>query len=590
MLGWEFPPLLTGGLGIACYGLSKALADYADLTVIVPRSDPDFKISKFELIGLNHIRLEDAGAGHMVSEQRTSNNYQQFATVHEVPVNLDPYPAYATGPGQLYPGMLRRETETRTRYIAGRPLEIKAAEAEALFSDMDVYGPNIMRKVAAYTEVVCNLAHTLEFDIIHAHDWITYAAATRLKRETGKPMVVHVHSLETDRVHIHARNTVYDIELQGMLAADRVLPVSNFTRSNIIDHYGIDAAKISTVYNGIAPVKKFKTPKPVAVVAPEVQKAAEIEAAVTSAAFYSRYSLEPGHVYRSKDAIYKPVLESLQEATDGRRQMIENPESAISNSALVEAGLQAAGPGAPVLSATPFNAPREADTLADGTDLNRNLTLSGTDLHDLPPVHSAHFDRVRTNYAIKHGGASIFPVAAPEEKWVVFLGRVTRQKSPYMMLETARKLVKRMQNVKFFVAGTGDQLDSLKDQVHLEGLDNYFIFTGFISKVEVGLLLSRADVYFMPSISEPFGLSAVEAAQFDVPCVISKQSGVAELLTHALKANFWDTDKFSDLLYAVLNFDGIRETIVGHTRNDLEQITWQHAARTVSEIYTQLIS
>lgn len=424
MLGWEFPPLLTGGLGIACYGLSKAMAEYAELTVIVPRSDPSFKVDQFNLIGLNHIRLKDA-----VKEQH-DHDYHHFAAVREIAIDLNPYPV-AERPAEIRPIPLPAGIEPI--------VEIHAAEAEALFGDTDVYGPDILKKVAAYTEVVCKLAKTLDFDLIHAHDWITYSAAIRLKQESGKPLVVHVHSLETDRVHPGARNMVYHIELRGMQAADRVIPVSLFTRDNIIREYGIEAAKIRPVHNGVAPVQRFHTKK--------------------------------------------------------------------------QAG----------------------------------------------------------------------------EKWVLFLGRVTRQKSPVMMLEAARKLVKKMPGVKFYVAGTGDQLNYLKTEVERAGLSASFVFTGFISKEEVGMLLSKADVYFMPSVSEPFGLSAVEAAQFDIPCVISKQSGVAEILHHALKADFWDTDKFSDLLYAVLNFDGIRETMVEHTRNDLTSITWPEAAKKINEIYTELI-
>jgi len=591
VLGWEFPPLLTGGLGIACYGLSKALAEYADLTVIVPRSDPEFKINQFNLIGLNHIKLEDMSREQTeiiqrqnqnlnlaeINRERADNDYHKFAAVHEISADFDPYPVKSLG--KLYSGMVDFDSShpegsgytTTTHTQHKKSIVLNAAEAEALFSDMDVYGPNIMRKVAAYTEVVCKLAMTLDFDLIHAHDWITYTAAVRIKKLTGKPMVVHVHSLETDRVDTNARNTVFEIERNGMLAADRVLPVSNFTRNNIIANYGIDPNKLVTVYNGIAPVKAYKTDKPADIKSvmqtvnpgqadlinsdftPTVSRADETAdnlIDLPAEIFHSRFSLEPDFIYRSKDEIYKtvPYLATALDKTKSvpNQSKADLQELRISNSAMLESGQ---------LDPEMIKLP----------DLGANEPL----------------------YDLK--AANLFNSLNPE-KWVVFLGRVTRQKSPFMMLETARKLVKKMKNVKFFVAGTGDQLGSLKQQVEVEGLQEYFVFTGFISKAEVGLLLSRADVYFMPSISEPFGLSAVEAAQFDVPCVISKQSGVAELLTHALKANFWDTDKFSDLLYAVLNFDGIKETIVGHTRNDLKAITWQNAAKTVSEIYTELIS
>ena len=110
------------------------------------------------------------------------------------------------------------------------------------FNEENIYGPSIMEKVAAYRQNVCSIAAHKSFDIIHAHDWITYPAAVQLKKITGKPLVVHVHSLETDRVHALSRNKVYEIE-KGMEAADYILPVSEYTKSNIIQHYRIKAEK-----------------------------------------------------------------------------------------------------------------------------------------------------------------------------------------------------------------------------------------------------------------------------------------------------------------------------------------------------------
>jgi len=427
-LGWEFPPLLTGGLGIACYGLAKALSKYVDLTVIVPQSDPNLPTEHFKLIGLNHIPFTQSESLKESQLEKLRYDYADFATVKKIDLDLNPYPLEIP----LIESIL---IQKKGLELFKEPIiELKASEAFALFQDKDIYGPNIMRKVAAYTEVVCRLSENIDFDMIHAHDWITFAAAIKIKERTGKPLLVHIHSLETDRVHPQARNDVYYIEQAAMQMADRVLPVSQFTRDNIVQYYGIPYQKITPIHNGVEPIQKFKNKK-----------------------------------------------------------------------------------------------------------------------------------------------------SNQKEKWVVFLGRVTRQKGPFMILETALKLIKRMPEVKFYVAGLGDQLGHLKYLVYENNVQDYFVFTGFISKKEVGELLSRADVYFMPSISEPFGLSAVEAAQFDVPCIISKQSGVSELMPNALKADFWDTDKFSDLLHAVMNFEGIRETLVNLTRKDLEKINWEISARNVFE-------
>lgn len=444
-LGWEFPPLLTGGLGVACYGLAKALSKYVDLTVIVPQSDSSLPTDNFSLIGLNHIPFTTKERFEETKEEKINYDYSEFASVKKIQFNLNPYPSYGSPTLDQFEqnhsisDPINPENTLEIRFESHT--EQKASEAYTLFQDRDIYGPNIMRKVAAYTEVVNRLSETIPFDIIHAHDWITFPAAMKIKEITGKPLVVHIHSLETDRVHQDARNEVYYLEQAAMQMADRVLPVSDFTCHNIIQYYGIDNHKITSIHNGVEPTQKFKNKK-----------------------------------------------------------------------------------------------------------------------------------------------------EDPKEKWVVFLGRVTRQKGPLMILETALKLIKRMPEVRFYVAGLGDQLDYLKYLVKENHMEDYFVFTGFLSRKEVGELLSRADVYFMPSISEPFGLSAVEAAQFDVPCVISKQSGVAELMPNALKADFWDTDKFSDLLYGVLNFNGIRETLVSLTKKDLEKITWEKSAKMVFEkVYQNLI-
>ncbi|HRH36084.1 MAG TPA: glycosyltransferase family 4 protein, partial [Catalimonadaceae bacterium] len=319
---------------------------------------------------------------------------------------------------------------------------LKAPEAiRALYSTNEPYGPNIMQKVATYAEVVSNMALEMDFDVIHAHDWITYPAAVKIKEKTGKPLVIHIHSLETDRVGEKAKgewNRVFEVERIGMEKADRIIPVSRYTQECAMEHYGIPEHKFFPVHNAIDPVPTIRIPN-----------------------------------------------------------------------------------------------------------------QSG-------------------------------------EKLVLFLGRVTFQKGPDFMVETAWKLLQVYPNVMFFVAGVGDLLDELKQKVLERRIDHKFVFAGFLSKTNVRRILSQADVYFMPSVSEPFGLSALEAAQFDVPCVISSQSGVSEVLPNALKADYWDTEKFANYIYGLLNYDGIREDVVARTKKDIASLSWDDSAQDVMEIYQTL--
>jgi glycosyltransferase involved in cell wall biosynthesis len=308
-----------------------------------------------------------------------------------------------------------------------------------LFSDPEVYGPQLLAKVSAYAEALVEAFADAEFDLIHAHDWMTYLAGVRLKKKTGKPLLIHVHALETDRAGREARNTMYHIERFGMQMCDRIIAVSEYTRQNIVSLYNILPEKIEAIHNGI----------------------------------------DPQQVFRAE--------------------------------------------------------------------------------HHVP------------------------------EKIVAFVGRLTHQKGPYHLLETAEKVIRRFPNVRFVVAGTGEKMKEIIDWTAFKGLSRHFLFTGFVSREKVEQLLAVADVYFMPSVSEPFGLSALEAAQFNVPCVISKQSGVAEMLEHALQADYWDTDAFADHIVNLLADDDYHKEVLAAMQGDLQHISWDDAATRVIKEYRKFL-
>jgi len=282
------------------------------------------------------------------------------------------------------------------------------------------------------------LARDGKFDVIHAHDWITFPGGVRIKADSGKPLILHVHSLETDRSGSDCRNRIYELEKEAMIAADRVIAVSQYTKDQIVLHYQINPIKISVVHNGIDP----------------------------------------------------------QETK-------------------------------------------------------------------------------RTTHKLK-------------DKLVVFLGRLTHQKGPDFLIETAEKVVRVYPRVKFVVAGTGDQFAHALQSSAYKKLGSKFIFTGFLSKAKVNQLLSMADVYFLPSVSEPFGLSVLEAAQFNVPSVISRQSGAAEVMKGTLQADFWDTDKYANYIHALLKYGVLKKELVAKTQGELGLLTWKNAAEKILEIYDKL--
>lgn len=421
-LGWEFPPLINGGLGIACLGLSRALAKYVDLRVVVPRIDPDAQFDGFTLTGLNCTRVED------LQEVEGTYQYDSFAQVERIPIHLDPYDSDET-------------VKTRSVRTAGGLARFSRTTRDqlALFKMGELYGSDLGDKVVEFSKVCAKLAMMQDFDVVHAHDWMTFLAGVEVKKATGKPLVVHVHASQYDRAGADARGWIFELEKFGMEQADRVIPVSRYTGKIVAGHYGIDPAKIRPVHNGADPVEVFQTRKK-------------------------------------------------------------------------------------------------------------------------------------------------FP-----EKLVLFLGRLTAQKGPEFFLEIAARVLEVNPDVRFVMAGTGEKLRPLIESGAFRGLGGHFHFTGFLNKEKVNELLSMTDIYCMPSVSEPFGLSALEAAQFGIPAVISKQSGVAEVLKGALKADFWDVPLMAKHINDLLIDEDLRARVVKQAQADIAASTWDAAAAKVVEIYHELV-
>ena len=202
MLGWEFPPVINGGLGVACHDLCIALAKHANVTMIIPKSNPDFVVKNLDLIGLNTIDAKTLrNIGH-------ADSYKKIKNVHFILSDLNPYYNQPNGYGSH---------ALESQFI--KKVEI-GNETFDIFHIDDLYGGDVIEKVTVFGKVAAKLAHSLDFDIIHAHDWMTMIAGMEIKAQTGKPLVVHIHSLEIDRGGAHSKGWVYQIEKKGMEMAD----------------------------------------------------------------------------------------------------------------------------------------------------------------------------------------------------------------------------------------------------------------------------------------------------------------------------------------------------------------------------------
>jgi len=423
MFGWEFPPHITGGLGTACFGLTKALAKIGvKIKFIVPKTFGDEDISLVNLLGAENIQINQR---HF--------NYEEFwnkITYLEIGSNLIPY---------VSPELFKKLSEENK--LDG--VNFKENTFSASFKFSGKYGKDLMEEVARYALIAGALAAMNDYDIIHSHDWLTYPAGIVAKQVSGKPLVIHVHATEFDRSGENINQNVYDIERKGMETADRIITVSNFTKNIVINRYGIDPKKITTVYNGI-----------------------------------DLYNYDNGN--------------------------------------------------------------RKPDTLYN-------------------------------------------------DKIVTFLGRVTFQKGPDYFVEAANKVLKKYKNVRFVMAGSGDMLNRMIKRVAHLGISNKFHFTGFLKGYEVDEMFKYSNVYVMPSVSEPFGISPLEAMRSNVPVIISKQSGVSEILNHALKIDFWDIDAMADAIYGLLNYDALSRFFVKYGKGEVDNLKWDNAAHHVNEIYHQVI-
>jgi len=447
MFGWEFPPHISGGLGTACYGMTRGLA-YSDVEVIfvVPKSYGDEDQSSVKLIGASQVPIKRRtyvfSPGIPGTREEVTSTRTLEMTYIEVGSNLLPYLSPEEFQRYSHEHLQKNEltlVEMDKRTAAGSSV---LTEVVGTLDFTGKYGPDLMQEVSNYALVSSEIAHEQSFDIIHAHDWLTYPAGIAAKRMSGKPLVVHVHATEFDRSGENYNTVVYDIEKSGMEQADLVITVSNLTRNIVINRYGINPDKVVTVYNAV----------------------------------------EPGG---------------------------EVPVETISKSV--------------------------------------------------------------------------------DEKVVTFLGRITYQKGPEYFMEAANKVLKYSNNVRFVMAGSGDLLRKMIRYAARLGITEKFHFTDFLKGQDVDNMFAISDVYVMPSVSEPFGISPLEAMRSNVPVIISKQSGVSEILKHAIKIDFWDVDAMADAIYGLITYPSLPLMFQQFGREEVDSLKWENAALLIKNLYMNIL-
>jgi glycogen synthase len=452
MLGWEFPPHITGGLGIACHGLTAALVKDQDIQVnlVLPVVHGDETSAGATLISADNKKLSTITREDDDDENRKDKRVQPVVTepnelvITKIPADLDPYRLATEEKEVAVPWNLQLPTIQQS---FGSDIKYSGAWKSHTGRSKRLaggYGPNLFDEVGRYADVVSEMALSISFDIIHAHDWMTFPAGWATSERSGKPLVVHFHATEFDRAGENGSNMVYDIERESVQRSTRIITVSQYTADLLVSKYNADKSKIRVVHNGIAAAEKSKA------------------------------------------------------------------------------------------------------------KTTRDRHIVG-------------------------------------DKVVTFLGRVTYQKGPLYFVNAAEKVLQQIPDCHFVMAGSGDTLPQVIKEVARRGMSRNFHFTGFLGSKEIERVLSISSVYVMPSVSEPFGITPLEAIRAGVPVIISRQSGVSEVMPHAIKVDFWDTDAMSQAICGVLQHRSLAKTLVTGAREQITSITWEAAARKVKTLYHETV-
>lgn len=400
MFGWEYPPLHSGGLGVACHGMVRGLLkNGVKVTLVLPTNAKD---------AVDNLTVRGPG--------------DDVPLIKYVKSALQPYEG-----AEEY--MQRMQAQNN-----GQPVE-------------DLYGPDLGEAVQRFAEMSVDITRDVNADVIHCHDWMTYDAGVRAADHHRIPLVAHVHATELDRTDFQPNQWIADKERWGLMKADKVIAVSNYTKNLLINHYGIPGDRIAVVHNG----------------------------------------------------------------------------------------------------------------------------------HDASPPQAIATDTI---------------ISGPTKKipLVLFLGRMTTQKNPWQFLDTAKLIHSIRPDVTFVMAGDGPMLTGLIDKACDMGLQNNMIFTGKVARTEVDNLYRSASCFVMPSLSEPFGLVALEAIAHGVPVVLSKQSGAAEVIEHGFKVDFWDTERFADCILTILREAPLAEQLTAEAPHILQRLSWKNQTSHIVSLYHDLLS
>jgi glycogen(starch) synthase len=450
MFGWEFPPHISGGLGTACRGLTKSLTkENTHVIFVIPKADNIKKESGLNIVSASQIVIPSLAKATQksgkkkssITTRKTNSKKTETGKLTTVPITSGMAPYMTADVLNLPYSLIHWNFQFNDTTSVQANAEPGISE-DGRYPFSGGYGPGLIKEVQWFTDVAAEVAKQYSFDVIHAHDWLTFAAGMVAKKVSGKPLVVHVHATEFDRAGNNINHQVFQSELAGMEIADRIVAVSQMTKDTIVRNYHIPDSKVEVVHNGVEP---------------------------------------------------------------------------------------------------------------------RN----GATVSNLPSI-----------------GRQV----------VTYLGRITYQKGPQYFVEAANRVLQKFPEAHFVMAGSGDLLPKMIDRVAQLKISSHFHFTGFLKGEQLDKVWAVTRAYVMPSVSEPFGITPLEAIQAGIPVIISKQSGVSEVVNNAIKVDFWDTEALADAICNILQYESLSKTLKSTSHEELRKLTWGRAARKINQLYHELIA
>lgn len=435
MFTWEFPPLISGGLGMACYGMVKALLSQGvKIDLILPTKEMVYFPLREEadVDTMPTVFVDPVLHSEFISKTFTNltEKLEYIGITHkpESYLQLDEINRYIS--------------ELKSHYWQST---VTKKEELSLWEEMSlnlIGDEDLIKKVQEYTVRAERFSKILDYDLIHAHDWLCYPSGMIAKKISQKPLVVHIHATEFDRSGGPGDERIHKIEHAGMTFADRVIAVSQYTAQMIMSRYRIDTGRIKIIHN--------------------------------------------------------------------------------------------------------------AFTIPEDVSKGKVRLFSGTT--------------------------------------ILFLGRITLQKGPDYYLDVADRVLKQHPEARFIMAGTGDMARRLLRKSATLKMKNRFLFTGFLNRKQVDTILRATDIYVLPSVSEPFGIAPLEAMAYGVTAIISKQSGVSEVVNHAFKVDFWDVDLMAETINHLIENPDVCLSIGHEGMIEVNRIQWDEAAEKIRAVYASMIS